>query len=841
MNTTVIDSGVEKELYGVVVGLFHGAPGGYIQELAGIAKESGVNALAIALGDSNAFRTHILGSAVTVADQVAVLMNNFGLSVNGTDSASTAAKSYFTDRIGNGDSYGDIVHDAVVFLLSTTVTEFQATKALLEANIAKAKQFTTDHPTITNIAALQAALTGVNPAIELKIGEDNLTGTSGNDFFSAPIVEQNGGGTDNTLESIDTVDGLDGIDTSSATIDSSAAPVLKNIEVVNLRFTDSGTLNLENSTGVTDINVANSTDDGFVYGIGAAANLSVKNQNQDVFFGDSTATTLGLTLDAAGNTTTPTQIYVDLGDSAASKATTLNVTAKNSNVEVDDSSAAEIIRTLTIAATGENILKMTEAAKATTVTVSGDGSVDLTDAAFTGDLTKFDALTNKGGVQVDIQSAKAVAVSGGDGADTIDMDTTTQGDSSVAAGKGDDKLYVGANLADFNKGADGGEGTDIINITDGATLDSTTAKYITTFETLDVSGGTGTYDVSLNSFATVQIDEAINGALAGAVTFSNAPDSFTLNIASEADTNADFAVGNAITVTGKDYAGTDETFTLVAALHDGNKDNAADGNIDADTITVAGVEKLVIDANTKTLDGGSDAIAASKHTLTADIIAAAATTLTIKGDASVDLSGVTTIGAITKVDATASKGNVTIDFSTHAKSVAYNGAEGVDTYTSGTIGDIIYTAKGADVVDLTASAAARDTFVVKVAADSQMTDTNKDAKVTIAADDIADEVISFTVGGGATDDRLDVTNLGFTVAQRGVVDVSASVTTATDLTNIADLFDSPAGDRGVAYSTDGVDTWVFIDANKDGNFKAADDLIVQLTGVTTLSETDINF
>lgn len=798
---TTITNPVETEIYGIIVGLFNAAPGAAnIQELAKLSKDGMTTKnMAEALSAHSLFTNGILKGAVTVADQVGILMNNFGLTVGATDptSASAQAEAYFTSRIGAGDNIGTIVYDAVSFLSATTDAKFADTKQLLENKVLVAKTYSLEHSS-SNLDVLQAVLSGVtkdgpDTAEEAKayvdgvvkgtgtlltIGEDNLTGTGNNDFFTAPVIQNNAGNVVNSLESIDSIDGGGGIDTLTASISGDdAAPVLTSVEVVNLKFASSNQVDLANSTGVTTVNVANSTSTAEVYGLGAAANLSVKNQNQDVFFGDSTATTLGLTLDAAGNTTTPTQIYVDLGDSAASKATTLNVTAKNSNVEVEDSSAAEIIRTLTIAATGENILMMTEAAKATTVTVSGDGSVDLTDAAFTGDLTKFDALTNKGGVQVDIQSAKAVAVSGGDGADTVDMDTTTQGDSSVAAGKGDDKLYVGANLADFNKGADGGEGTDIINITDGDTLDSTTAKYITTFETLDVSGGQKTYDVSLNSFATVQIDEAINGALAGAVTFSNAPDSFTLNIASEADTNADFAVGKTITVTGKDYAGTDETFTLVAALHDGNKDNAADGNIDANTITVAGVEKLVIDANTKTLDGGSDAIAASKHTLTADIIAAAATTLTIKGDASVDLSGVTTIGAITKVDATASKGNVTIDFSTHAKSVAYNGAEGIDTYTSGTIGDIIYTAKGADVVDLTASAAARDTFVVKVAADSQMTDTNKDAKVTIAADDIADEVISFTVGGGATDDRLDVTNLGFTVAQRGVVDVSASVTT----------------------------------------------------------------
>jgi hypothetical protein len=566
---------------------------------------------------------------------------------------------------------------------------------------------------------------------------------------------------------------------------------------------------------------------------------------------------LALNLDTVGNFTTPTQVVVDLGAATAGhKATTLNITANNANVEVKDTTGGNVTTTLTVAATGTNTLKLTEAVKATTVTVTGTGSADLTGAAFTGALTKFDASANEGGVKADIQSTKAAVVTTGKGNDVIDMDTAVQNDSSVALGAGNDTLYTGALLDKFTKGVDGGEGTDIINITDGSKLDATTSKYITNFETLDVSGGKGNYDVSLNSFATVQIDEAIAGALTGNVNFQNAPDTFTLTIASKAETNGDFNVTKNITVTGKDYTGTTakgtaETFTLVANINDGNKDNASDGNIDAQTVTVADVENIVINANVTTLDGGTDALKASKHTLTADIVAAAAETLTIKGNASVDLSGVTTIGVVTKVDATGSTGNVTIDFTAHTKSVAYTGSEGVDTYSAGTKGDIIYTGKGADVVTLDAKAgiagAVRDTFVLKAATDSQITDTSKDGKITLGADTGFDVVNKFDSVGDIvtpvanTSDRLDLTNFGFTGAQRGVADVSAAVGATTDLTSIADLFNTPAGDRGVAYSVFGGNAYVFVDANKDGDFTAAADLVIKLTGVTTVSETMINF
>jgi hypothetical protein len=443
------------------------------------------------------------------------------------------------------------------------------------------------------------------------------------------------------------------------------------------------------------------------------------------------------------------------------------------------------------------------------------------------------------------------------------MDTFVVVGTTVNLGGGNDTLLVGNKLgfppvSNFAK-VDGGEGTDTINITDGATLYAANAKLITGFETLDVSGGTGKYDVSLNNFATVQIDEAVNGKLAGAVTFTNADDKFTLNVASKASTNADFAVGNTITVTGKDYDGTTaksdaETFTLIANMRDGNKDDTADGNIDANIITVAKVENLVVESNVSVLDGGTKALGAANHTLKANFVAAEAETLTVKGAGSVDLwGGVTTaIGVVAKVDATASTGNVTINFSTHAKSVAYFGSEGIDTYTASTKGDNIYTGKGADIVTLTNGV--RDTFVLKTATDSQIGDTNKDGKITLAGDEATaggvqtiDTITNFQTGGKDTTDRLDVTNFAFSGAQRGVVNVSAMVTGATDLTSIADLFAAPAGDRGVAYATfnDTVapdpDTYVFVDVNKDGNFTAADDLVIKMVGVTTLSEVDINF
>ncbi|MFZ1853016.1 MAG: hypothetical protein WAU15_12515 [Nitrosomonas sp.] len=849
----------------VVVGLFNAAPGGaYLSDLAAVV-ESGASTRQVAdlLAAHPAFVNNVSAGKVTVADKVNLLMSNFGLTAD-SDPASpgSVAANYFKTSLEAKKGFGEIVTEAVEYL-KNPAPEFKDVATLLNNKVLVAQAYSLNNSS-TDLAVLQNVLgkvegkapytdtdvknilSGVTQStLSLTVGEDNKTGTAGDDTFLASVVQNNAGTSVNTLESIDTLDGGQGNDTLTATISSdSPAPKLANIENVNLRFTAAKTVDLVNATGVSVVKVHDSAGVGTIDNVGKAETLAVANQKTDVIFNQSTATTLGLNLDAIPAKDDGTNdADVDFG---GAKATTLNVTAKNANANVHN--AGSTVATMSIAATGANQLTFTDdAGAATKVTVSGEGSVDLTGINFTGALTSFDASTNTGGIKAGFNSSKALTANGGDGADVYNF-VGAVADSTASMGKGDDTLFVGSKLASLNKGADGGDGTDIINITDGTTLTSTNAKFITNFETLDVSGATASnFDVSLNSFATVQIDEAIAGALAGDIDFKNAPDTFVFNIASKAKTNANFDVVKNITVTGKDYAGTTaagtaESFTLAATINDGNKDNAADGDINAQTITVPGVENLTIQAKVGTLDGGSSALKASKSTLTAKVVAADAETLTITGDASVDLSSVTTIGAVTKVNASGSTGDVKIDFSGHGKSVAYTGSEGVDTYKATATGDTIYTGKGADVINLKASiGAARDTFVLKAASDSQLTDTSKDGKITLT-DTGFDDITAFEIGGTATTDRLDLTNFNFTGVQRGVENVTAIVANnTTDLTNIADLFSSVAGDRGVAYTSIGGSSYVFVDANKDGNFTAADDVVIKLTGVASISEVDINF
>jgi hypothetical protein len=173
------------------------------------------------------------------------------------------------------------------------------------------------------------------------------------------------------------------------------------------------------------------------------------------------------------------------------------------------------------------------------------------------------------------------------------------------------------------------------------------------------------------------------------------------------------------------------------------------------------------------------------------------------------------------------------------------GTDGADTYTGTSNGDVISGGLDGDKIILEGAQAARDVLVLKIAADSQISDTNADGVITILEDLGFDNIENFKVGATNTDDRVDISNFGFTSNQLGIVDASALVSGFdTDLTSIPDLFDDSGSDRGAAFSEiplsqgdgGGSQSFLFIDVNGDGDFNAADDMLLELQGAGPLTE-----
>lgn len=304
-----------------------------------------------------------------------------------------------------------------------------------------------------------------------------------------------------------------------------------------------------------------------------------------------------------------------------------------------------------------------------------------------------------------------------------------------------------------------------------------------------------------NAFA-AQIIEAFNSPLLAPIEFEAVSDSFSLNIISADNSESQggaFDIGENVTVTLADANGTTangdaETFTLNAAINDANEDGTADG-INARTITVGGVENLVIISTVPLADGTNPNSNFADHTLTARLIAADAEKLTITGDGGVDLAAgdisfnEATIGNVTEIDAGASTGNIRINLSGHSKQIDYTGSSGIDTFWGSAGGGTITAGSSSDFINLEGAKAVRDILVLNAASDSQISDTDNDGVIAILLDVGFDEIDNFKVGAASNDDRLDVSSFGFTGVERGIVDVTSKVPTFdTAIEIVPDLF-----------------------------------------------------
>ncbi len=124
----------------------------------------------------------------------------------------------------------------------------------------------------------------------------------------------------------------------------------------------------------------------------------------------------------------------------------------------------------------------------------------------------------------------------------------------------------------------------------------------------------------------------------------------------------------------KDATGKADSVHINVAINDGNNDGTADGNVTFKTsTTIADVENINIHSAVATIDTG---LKANAYSTTFDnLIIANATTLTLTGDSSIVFTALTNASkTLTKVDATGSSGNITLDASAITTQIAYQGS-----------------------------------------------------------------------------------------------------------------------------------------------------------------------
>ncbi len=877
----------------LVVGMFGAAPGASVLSDLVAAYERGqtIKQIAANLANTTEFK-NIFPTFLTNAEFATKVVDQLvGTEVVAAEKA--AAVTTLTAMLNAGASRSSVFVDAIdaVDAITSSNTAWANAGAALDNKVAAAVYYSVDKQlsgaslsalqdvvrTVTSAAstltASKSASDGnstVGTSFTLTINQDNLTGTKADDTFTAGVATAADGTTlVDTLQSIDQVIGGEGVDTLKATMNKAGAgtaPTLTGIENLEVRSTTATAgLTLSGATGLSKVTVANSTASAAVNSVGAVATLAVADQKTNVNFDGQTATTLALQFSNVGtvSATAPVQVAVDLGAATASKATTLNITTSTSNVEVLDTTGANVATSATIAATGSNTLKLTDGLALASLTVTGSGSVDVSsvdlvkvatltagDGGVTfknGDstATTFTATTGAGADTLTVDGDNVKTISTGAGADKVTTATAALvATASIDLGAGDDTVTLHATPAAGVTLA-GGEGTDTLAaLTAGyeaiAAFSSTNLAKITGFEALsitDVLADTKNLDLSkvsgLVSFQTVGV------AAAGTATVSNVGADATVTIKGDIATNT-----GGLTVTLKDATGTSDVLNLVVnSNYTENNDATATVQARTATVTAAGVETINVTSSgtgSATFTGATGNLAdGSNNTLA--LTNTALTTLNISGaqqltfntadaqtklatiNAAANTAGVTISAAATT---TATNAKITITGSATAANTL-TGSSNADTIVGGSKADSFTGRAGADTIT---GGAGNDTFVLTAAGDS-----------TLVAMDVITDFSANTVGQGANGAATTAGAVAAATSRNGdVIDLTFATPTAIEFsvqTNASDaqtFIQNAATDGAVTAVNAALDSSsgrLYIDANNDGTI----DSVIQLTGVTTLT------
>lgn len=155
----------QSKVLKIVIGLFNGAPGtDFLPDLESYI-ESGNTHLGLAreLAATDIFNNGVMGSATTSAEQAAILAGNFGLTADDVEgSAATQAIDFFQNGIDNGVNIGDLVYEAVEYLMQgdTLPEEFVEIATLLENKALTAAIYSANQGG-TDLATLQSVLSAV--------------------------------------------------------------------------------------------------------------------------------------------------------------------------------------------------------------------------------------------------------------------------------------------------------------------------------------------------------------------------------------------------------------------------------------------------------------------------------------------------------------------------------------------------------------------------------------------------------------------------------------------------------------------------------------------------------
>ena len=792
-----------------------------LEELQGVVNDVGSTqasvdtALAAVTGSSNEGQTFTL---TTVADDFTGTVNNDTFISNNTGTDAKGQTLTALDRIdGAGGNDTLIINDeeADIDIPGTVVV-----KNVENVEVNVAKDFKADVTSWTGLTNINLQVVGVDTTLvangQTVIG-DNLDGK----------VSITGAGTVDLADvGTKAVDIITGTTTTSASIDGGGAITMGATAAAATNSTTLTSAAVEDNTSAITIasNVLTSLDLNDVTG-------TVKVTN-----GATTAQTLGLAVDD----------FDGKLDDTAGAYDTLNIAVASASAFAVDVKAVEDIN---VSGSATATITDTDITKLESVTVTESAGLTIDFKGKGAALTTIDGSATSGDLDVTIDGgAKIASVLGGTGDDSLDVATKiTNKSAAVDLGDGDDQFTNRAGLAhDDDITVDGGAGNDTLAILDGADVTKANAGIFKNFETLEVGGGTGTYELDLLGLTDITITGA---ALAGAVVLKDAAADAMLTSTSAAATDLKWT--KAVSFDFADGTGTDDTLIVNLNAVDGDDDGKAEGNITVTKLTTTDVETLTINANATTLDDDKAATTTTDEStdaddythVVADLVGTGLENIVLNGDSGVKVTINKGSKALDFVDATGNTAGVEVVATAAAGGgVTFDGSAAADTWTSSKNGDTVQGNAGADTITFAAGA---DTSRYVAASDSTLvlTDTDADGKANVASGfdiikaftpstDIIE--LSSSLGLATGDARSDVLQKG-TSAAGGAAGIEAFIGDGVD------FFDTGLVDRAVAIMDDGTDTYVFVDVNADGNYTGGTDLVIQVDGVKALTIADFSF
>lgn len=457
-------------------------------------------------------------------------------------------------------------------------------------------------------------------------------------------------------------------------------------------------------------------------------------------------------------TATPTANTLALNVSGLTTTGAITDTEAEANADADDGFTTINIASTTTATTIADLI----AADATTINVSGDAALTLTDNSGLGALTSV-VVTNTAGVTFGTTALGAgVTFTGSTGNDSVILSNAFT--KVIAMGAGNDTVTYGG-AAGTGGSVSAGDGTDTIIMTAteaaGADNDSVFNAKFTGFEVLQLG------DSGANTIVLAGIN-GVNSVTTSAATGLLVLDGFSTGGTLKLTANV---------VNGGSYQANVNNATFNASDVFNINLSKTGGVLEAGSVRAAGVETVNITA----ADAASAGSTAVKHTLT--LAATSATTINVSGNNGLALLN-TTESAVTKFDATGVVANGTADTAallavsytsannTTTATVTITGGAGADTLVGGAAKDIITGGLGADVLaggigaDTIIAGTGRDT--IQVLSSSDTTAPGVSESTTAASDSVSSFKLATSAIAAANYSSL----ANFTAAVSGGADLS---------------------------------------------------------------------